>query len=354
MKAISAIIVNFLFACIFSTCITDPDIKLKSEGYMPEQLDDGWEISTPQAEGFDLNKINRIYADLFSESIYPTARSLLIVRNGKLVAEAYCKDKADRDNFQALQSATKSITSMTMGIAVDRGLIDSLNMTVFDFIPEYFDDDMRKRSITLYHALTMQTGLAFVNDDHTNEFFNYSGSSVEYVLGKNLRFAPGSSFYYNDGDPQLISAIIQKVAGMTMEQFADENLFHPLGIHNYQWEHHSDGITFGAIGLWLTPRDMAKLGKLMVQNGTWNNEPIISNEWIEESTRIHANTNYGYYWWNYEGGTTFLAVGRGEQIIYVNQEKNLVVVLTTDSFSDERLSPGIRSLIDDAVDAIIE
>ncbi|MHA2099559.1 MAG: serine hydrolase domain-containing protein [Candidatus Kariarchaeaceae archaeon] len=354
MKITKSITVTFLFACIFSSCVTDPEIKLKFEEYVPEQLNDGWEISTPQAEGFDPSRIDRIYADLFSEDLYPTARSMLIIRNGKLVAEAYCKDKADRERFHAMQSATKSITSMTMGIAVDKGLVDSLNIAVFNYIPEYFDNDNRKRDITIYHTLTMQTGLAFVNDDHTNELFNYSGNSLDYVLQKNLRFLPGSSFYYNDGDPQLISAIIQKVSGMTMEQFADENLFHPLGINNYQWENHSDGITFGAFGLWQTPRDMAKIGKLMVQNGTWNNEQIISTAWIEESIRIHANTNYGYYWWNYEGGTTFFAEGRGEQLIYVNQEKNIAVVLTTDSFSNEILSPGIRSLIFLAVDAIIE
>lgn len=355
MKIKKSIMVTFMFACIFSSCVTDPDIKLKFEEYIPEQLNDGWEISTPQAEGFDFNKIDRIYADLFSEDLYPTARSLLIIRNGKLVAEAYCKDKADRNNFHALQSATKSITSMTMGIAVDKGLVDSLNKTVFDFIPEHFDNDSRKRAITLYHALTMQTGLTHVNADDTNELFNYAGSSVEYVLGKNLRFEPGSSYYYNDGDPQLISAIIQKVSGMTMEQFADENLFNPLGINNYLWEKHSDGVTFGAFALWLIPRDMAKIGKLTVQSGTWNGEQIISAEWVAESTsRLIPNEHYGYYWWNYEGGTTFLAEGRGEQLIYVNQEKNIVIVLTTDSFSDETLSPGIRGLIYRIVDAIIE
>jgi CubicO group peptidase (beta-lactamase class C family) len=98
---------------------------------------------------------------------------------------------------------------------------------------------------------------------------------------------------------------------------------------------------------------MAKIGKLMVQSGTWNGEQIISAEWVAESTsRLIPNERYGYYWWNYEGGTTFSAEGRGEQIIYVNQEKDLVLVLTTDSFSDEILSPGIRSLIYRAVNAI--
>lgn len=353
MKVNRFIISIFLLSCFYTGCLIDPEIKLEFDTYIPESLNDGWEISTALEEDLDPDKIDRVYKDLFSEDLYPTARSLLIVRNNKLIAEAYCKDKEDRENFHALQSATKSITSMVMGIAIDNGLVDSLNIPVFDFIPEYFDDNPHKRFITLYHALTMQTGLSFVNSDHTNKLFNYQGSSIEYVLGKELRFEPGSSFYYNDGDPQLISAVIQKVAGKTMANYADENLFIPLGINNYYWEKHSDGVTFGAVALWLIPRDMAKIGQLMVQNGIWNNEQIISEEWIEQSIQIHANNNYGYYWWNYKGGKIFSAEGRGEQIIYINQENNIVVVLTTDSFSDERLSPGIRNLIFYAVDAII-
>lgn len=347
-------LITILLASILIGCIADQDIKISFETYVPEQLNDGWELSTPEAEGFDRSELNAVYQRLFSEDFYPTARSLLIIRNGKLVAEAYCKDKADRDQFHALQSATKSITSIIMGIAVGQNLIDSLNMPIYHFIPEYFDDNPQKRDITLYHALTMQTGLAFVNDDHTNALYNYQGSSLKYVLSKNMRFAPGTSYYYNDGDPQLISGVIQAVSGMTMEQFAQKNLFQPLGIQNYNWEKHADGSTFGAVALWLTPRDMAKIGKLMAQDGTWENKQILSPEWVEESTRIHANTNYGYYWYNYEGEHTFWAQGRGGQIIYVNQNENAVIVLTTDSFSDEILSPGIRSLIYDSMAAIID
>lgn len=348
MKKLVAIVI---FGCCWG-CLPDPDIKLDFETYGPEQLNDGWEISTPEAEGFDRAKIDVVYNRLFSEDLFPTAHSLLIVRNGKLVAEAYCRDKADQVQFHALQSATKSITSIVMGIAVNQGLIDSMNTPINHFIPQYFDDDPVKRTITLYHALTMQTGLAFINDDHTNELFNYDGSSLEYVLGKRLRFTPGTSFYYNDGDPQLISGVIQAVSGMTMDAFADKNLFQPLGIHNYYWEKHADGLAFGAIGLWLTPRNMAKVGQLMLQNGSWEGRQIISPEWVEESTRIHANTNYGYYWWNFEGGNAFLALGHGEQVIFVNQDKKVAIVLTTDSFSDENLSPGVRGLVYEVMDAI--
>jgi CubicO group peptidase (beta-lactamase class C family) len=278
----------------------------------------------------------------------------LIVRNGKLVAEGYCKDKGDRERIHAIQSATKSITSIVAGIAIDKGIIPSVEATIYSFIPQHFDTDPKKREITLYHALTMQTGLAFVNDDHTNELFNCKGSSLEYVLHKGLRFNPGTSFYYNDGDPQLVSGVVQASSGLSLETFANQHLFDPIGIDEYLWESHSDGVNYGAVALWLKPRDMARIGKLMAQNGNWEGQQIVSQTWIGESTAIHANTNYGYYWWNFAWENAFMAIGRGEQIIFVDRDKDVVVVLTTDSFSDSNLSPGIRDLVYGVIAAIID
>ena len=203
--------------------------------------------------------------------------------------------------------------------------------------PEYFDGDLRKRDITLHHVLTMETGLDFDNDVHTEELFNSEGSSLEYVLHKNLLFSPGTDWYYGDGNPQLLSGIIQKVSEITVEQFAKENLFDPLGISNYQWEKHDDGLTFGAFGLWLIPRDMAKIGKLMVQNGLWNGEQIVSEEWIAESTKLQtSHQTYGYYWYPLEAERAFSAEGHGGQLIYIVPEKQLVVVITADSYSNSK------------------
>ena len=116
MKYRQLIAIAILFAGVFSGCsLNDEDIKLAFESYAPEQLGDGWEISTLQEEGFDSSKIDKVYEEFFSEDSNPTLHSLLIIRNGKLVAEAYCRDKSDRDNYNSLQSATKSITSILMG-----------------------------------------------------------------------------------------------------------------------------------------------------------------------------------------------------------------------------------------------
>jgi len=327
-------VILIIFALI-PACLTDPEIKLPYEGYAPVQKNDGWTLSTPAAEGFDTDAIDAVYQKIYSEDLYPAIHSLLIVRNGKLVAEAYCRDKIDRDRYNPIQSATKSITSLLTGIAIDQGLIDSVHMPLYHFIPERFDGDIRKRDITIHHILTMETGLEFDNDEHTVELLHGSGSSLEYVLHKKLIFLPGTDWYYGDGNPQLISGVIQKTSGKSEEAFAVEHLFTPLGINNYMWERHADGLNFGAIGLWLVPRDMAKIGKLMQQDGMWEGQRIVSAEWIATSTRLQStHQEYGYYWYPMNEPGAFYAQGHGGQLIYVVQRLQLVVVITADPYSN--------------------
>jgi CubicO group peptidase (beta-lactamase class C family) len=212
-------------------------------------------------------------------------------------------------------------------------------------LPEAFDDDVRKRAITLHHALSMQTGLEFDNDENTSELVYSKGSSLEFVLHRPLVFDPGSAFDYHDGNPQLISGAIQDASGLTEEEFARRYLFAPLGIADYQWETHADGLTFGAFGLWLRPRDMAKVGHLLVRRGDWNGQRIISSGWLTQATRPQTrNGDYGYYFWLSRDGS-FEASGHGGQIIHVWPTLDLVVVITADPYSDiEKLSPGLSSL----------
>ena len=115
------------------------------------------------------------------------------------------------------------------------------------------------------------------------------------------------------------------------------------------------GRTFGAFGLWLKPRDMAKIGKMVVQNGMWDGKQIVSAKWLEQSTKIYAGGEYGYYWWVWEENKLFKAHGHGGQIIAVSKDKNLVIVLTADPYSNEGvLSPNDEKLLSDIKDAILE
>lgn len=319
-------------------CVPDLDFKLPYEGYAPEDIGDGWLLSSPEAEGLNPGKIDEIYRLVFSETDYLTAASLLIVRNGKLVSEGYCRDKEDRDWPHAVQSATKSVTSLLAGIALEMGVIDSLYRPVFDFIPGAFDDDMGKRSISLYDTLTMRSGLAFDNDVHTETLFDEDTlDSLKYVLSRPLDFFPGTHFDYSDGDPHLVSGAIQKVTGLSLMEFAKIHLFDPLGIRDYLWERHGDGVVYGAFGLWLKPRDMAKIGQLCLQLGMWEGKQIVSPLWIDISTRIHVSAeggiDYGLYWWIRPEFGAYSAVGHGGQYIYVIPGKNLVIVLTAEPYT---------------------
>lgn len=335
----------FLSLALWEGCLVDPALKPAFTGFAPEPSSDGWEISTPEAEGMDPAGIEEVYRRLFSEDLYPTIRSLLIVRHGKLVAEGYSRDPRDRDRFHPMQSVTKSITALLVGIARGEGLVPSLDTPLHDLMPEYFDDDLRKRAITVRDVLTMRTGLEFDNDTDTGKFLYSAGSSVGNVLRRPLVSEPGSQFYYHDANPQLASGLLKKVTRRTPEAYADMALFGPLGIRDYQWEKHRDGLNFGAFGLWMRPRDMAKIGQLMLQGGVWEGRRVLPSSWIEESTRIHANGNYGLYWWVHEENQVYRAAGAGGQIILVDEGNDLVVVFTGDANSKSWvLSPGIDDL----------
>jgi CubicO group peptidase (beta-lactamase class C family) len=253
-----------------------------------------------------------------------------------------------------MQSATKSITSLLVGIARDEGLVPPLETPLFELLPEDFDGDVRKQEITIRDILTQQTGLQFDNDQDTAPFVHSSGSSVRNILRRNLTFSPGTAFYYHDGNPQLAMGLLRKVTGVSPETYARARLFSPLGIRDYRWETHQDGLNFGAFGLWLRPRDMAKIGQLMLQGGSWEGIPVVSADWIEASTRIYANGNYGLYWWINEENRIYRAVGDGEQIIFVDEPDDLVIVLTGDPGSKSWvLSPGINDLFAGILRAIV-
>lgn len=333
MKRLIYIIVSALFLMIMNGCMKNESLNLPYAGYVPDSKNDSWIISDPETENMDNTMIEQVYIDFYDDDKYPTIQSLLIVRNGKLVAEGYCKNANDQNTPHNIKSATKSVTSILAGIMLDRGLLKSVDSKVYEYLPQYFTEDNMKRDITLRHVLTMETGLDFNDEIHTREMLYNKGSSLEFILQKELVFQPGTNWYYGDGNPQLISGIIQELTGNTEAEFADEALFGPLGITNYIWESTNDGLTLGSIGLWLTPRDMAKIGLLMANHGLWNGTELVSQSWVEESTRDRTSfSNYGYYWYPIED-KSFYAEGHGGQLIWVYPEYNLVVVITSDPYA---------------------
>ena len=332
------IVLLFLVAFSFSACLKDEPFKLVYTDSVPESLDDGWVTGTPAAVGMDEAIIDEVYQSFFSEDNLPLARSLLIVKDGILVAEAYCRNADDRETISNIKSATKSVTSILTGIALEKNFLDSLNQTIYQVIPEYFDTELEKRQITIFDVLTMQTGLDWNNDKDTRPLITgKEESSLEMVLDKDIVFTPGTDFQYTDGNPQLLSGAITATSGKSLLEFADEHLFKKMGITDFYWEQHPDGLNFGAVALYLKPRDVARFGVLCLQNGSYGTEQLVSSAWLAASTQTQTLTDegdpYGFYWWIRPDYNAFTAIGHGGQYIYVIPSVNLAIIMTSEPYA---------------------
>lgn len=319
-----------IFGLCMTSCLKDEPFKQLYQGFEPKNISDDWIISNPTNENMDSLKLDAVFRYICREDEYYLVRSMIIVRNGKIVAEAYPGDPDDIYQIQNIKSVTKSFTGILACIALQEGILDSLNERFSDIYPECFINHQDDMEITLEQALTMRTGFVEDNKGSGYEFF-FTNNTVEFALSAPRLYTPGITFYYTDVNPQLVSYAIQKRYGRSLEEFAEEYLFKPLKIKDWYWQAGQDGITFGASNLNLKPRDMAKFGQLLLQNGKWNNTQVIDSVWVSEATRQHVSLDYwayGYYIWINPADKVYWAAGHGGQTIMVAPEKNLVVVVT--------------------------
>jgi len=334
---------------------------------VPEQTNDGWQTASLAEVGIDERTIEQAI-DRVRDNTYQNIHSILIVKDDKLVFEEYFSGYAwdyNDDQFRGeltdfgidtihnLASVTKSFTSALVGIAIDHGFIQDVDEKMFAFFPEYANlSDGRKGDITLEYLLTMTSGLEWneMEFPYSNtrndlvQLFIVSGP-IEYILAKPVVNEPGIIWYYNGGGTNLLGEVIREATGMRMDVFADEYLFEPLGITDYEWDYLNSEIIHASGNLELRPRDMAKLGYLFLKGGTWKGERIVSEEWIEESTKSHISPSwadgYGYQWWieTYHSNSTpvdsFYAAGWGGQRITVFPSLDMVVVFTGGNYVGE-------------------
>ena len=347
-----------LIAFGLAGCVPDARLKIPLND-VPAVLDDGWLVATPASQGFDAAKLKESYDLFFSEDDFVTARSLLVVRNGYLVAEGYCRDLDDIGRKRAIQSATKSVTSLLVGIAIDQGILDSVGRMLYSIVPDKFGAgaDEARRAITLRDLLTMKSGLDFSNDDFTLEMaYDVRGDGTAHILRKPLVHQPGTFYNYQDCDPYLVGAALERLAGASLEEFAVTNLFGKIGISDFIWLKQRDGTTYGAYGLYLTPRNLARLGKLVVQRGLWDGEQVVSSAWIDTSTAKQTDMDpesaghgfdYGFYWWRVPELGAFTAYGHGGQYVLVAPAKQLVIVMTAEPDTNgDAAEIGLPSFVD--------
>jgi CubicO group peptidase (beta-lactamase class C family) len=328
-----------LLAASFCRCVPDGLVKHPSTT-TPERLDDGWEIAAPGDVDLDPDSLDKVMADVSAEDRYLNVLALLVARRGRLVFETYLLTPEDRDQYHHVMSVTKSVTSLGTGLAFAHGLSSDLDTPLYSYLPDEFDADPRKREITIRHLLTMRSGLLFDNSDFSTEIFaNRPEHEIAYILAKPLYADPGDSFYYRDCDPQLLSCAIERATGRTLAELVRDGIFNPLGITDYYWEHTREGHTSGAVALHLRPRDMAKLGQLVLQRGAWQGQQLVPAAWVDSATTTQTalpesegperGWSYGYYWWILSRFNGFTAWGSGGQYILVVPDKELVIVMVS-------------------------
>jgi CubicO group peptidase (beta-lactamase class C family) len=334
------LILVILWVPLLYSCLPEGEYKIEMN-FEPPVMSDGWEISDPASQGIDPDRLGDVYAMMFDHNKFLTSRSLLIVRNGKLVSESYFRDRNDLYRKSNIRGITKCITSVLAGFAWDLELF-RVEDTLYRYIPGYFDGDRNKRDITLGHVLTMRTGLEWDDDTHTVGLFsiNKFPSTMRYVITKPLLIPVGSGFSCNYGTPQLAMGVTREVLGMESTDSLINKLFGPLGINDFVWENHSDGLHFGGAGLHLKPRDLARLGQFCLQKGSWAGQQIVSESWMDTSSSpilgpeiTGSSMHYGYYWWVHPVNNAFFGKGAGGQYLYIVPAKELVIVHTANSSS---------------------
>jgi CubicO group peptidase (beta-lactamase class C family) len=328
-----------------------------TQGYSAAQTDvvrdywptDEWLSTTPEEQGLSFDRLDQINNSVFENHI--ELDSVIVIKGGYIVYEKYY-NYWSQYMAHTIQSCTKSFMSALIGIAIDMGYIDNMSQPVLDFFPEYTIDnwDPRKENITIYHCITMSTGLEFHETDipysePENDLFAMyrSGDMWEYVLDRPMEYDPGVHWSYNSGGIELLGGIIEQTTGYSVADFAEEFLFDPIGIDYFRWWREPASGQYGCGGgLDLKPRDMARFGYLYLNEGNWNGTQVVSSDWVNESTQMRYEAggwyNYAYTWWSVQGTNFYEATGHYEQKIFVLPEHDIVVVFTGD-IQDEDWHP---------------
>ncbi len=331
-----------------------------------------WPVSTPAQEGIDPAAIDALVADI-EAGTYGLIDHFTLIRHGRLVANRHFEQDYesiaaayDTTNHQynydhpdwhpyyqgtelhSLQSVTKSVTSVALGIAIDKGLISGVEASAMSFFEAYAPDlsDPREGAMRLEDLLTMRSGIEwnentpYTDPENSCILMEASDEWVPFVLGYPMDADPGTVWEYNSGASVLLGKIVQVATGQRIDAWAKEQLFDPIGIEDFYWKITPSGEVDTEGGLYLSAQDLARVGYLFLRNGVWDERRIVSEEWVRASTSPvvtdilpengRADSGYGYQWWvpDHDGENTsiFAGNGYGGQFLLVAPEFDIVAV----------------------------
>lgn len=326
---------------------------------VPQTRADGWRVATPQAVGLDPGPLCAI-GPKFASWHAADVHAVLIARHGSLVFEHYFKGTDEDwgtslgdidhgpDTLHDLRSVGKSVNALILGIAIDRGWVPGVATPLLQLLPRYADlRSPQKDRITLRDALTMSLGLKW--DQWTSSIRDNSEIQMDnapdpyrYVLSQPVWSAPGTEWNYNSGAAALITAVVEQATGKPEDVLAQQVLFAPLGITNVAWHRFLNGEPNAESGLRMLPRDLLKIGQLVLNRGAWNGQQIVSAAWIDAATKPQIRTSqqygasgyaYGYQWWighSQVNGQTVewpFGNGLGGQRLFVVPQLDMVVLV---------------------------
>jgi CubicO group peptidase (beta-lactamase class C family) len=362
------VLAMLLMIAVFATVAAEQETPAAKE----------WPVSAPSAVGLDAAALEALDADLASGK-YGLIDSMLVIRCGRQAFERsyahdYDKIYGERarktgplnhdlhgpynyfstqfhpyykhSDLHTMQSVSKTFTSITMGVAMQRG---DFRVDLDVPILRYFDGykianlDDRKRRITLRNLLTMSSGLewhedlAYDDPKNSADVMEATSDWVQYVIDQKMVSEPGTVFVYSSGGTELLAYIFKKVTGRNVDDYAAEYLFQPLGMH-YFWKHTPLGLPDAEGGLYVASRDLARIGLLFLHGGVWEGKQIVPADWIKQSVAPAISTGrggwkYGFQWWLVPYGKAgeklaWSARGFGGQQLILVPEYDLIVVFT--------------------------
>ena len=352
IKAVS--ILALLLILLLSSCsnVTE-DVKQEERKIF-------WKTSTPEEQGMDSSTLLEMFE--YVEKQPSGIHSLLIVRNGYIVLEAYYHPHT-WDQKHIINSCTKTFVSALTGIAISKGFIKDVDSNVLDYFPEYniSNNDELKKGIKIKHLLTMTSGIDWpqYGPNNISDRMGKSDDWIKFILDRPMASKPGDQTNYSNGDSHLLSAIIQKTTGKTALDFGWDHFFTPLGISDVTWYRDPQGVNIGSATIYIIPRDMAKFGYLYLNKGKWGGKSIVPADWIDTSFQSHTKmptkggpVDYGYYWWLYPERGLYEAWGGQGQRIGVFPELNIVTVMTSDIPTDSPRSPFFSNIYEYIVESV--